>query len=50
MEELSKVVGDKTIWIDMETHIRDYVTDDFDYEKCRQCLEIGKNWMKKNLA
>lgn len=45
MELLDTVVGDRTVWVDMETHVRDYDNDDFDYEKCRQCLEIGKEWV-----
>lgn len=45
MEALDKVVGDRTVWVDMETHIRCYETDNFDYDKCVQCLEIGQEWV-----
>lgn len=41
---LDQIVGDKTVWVDMETHIRNE-SDYFDYEKCRQCLEISLRWV-----
>jgi hypothetical protein len=47
LAKLSEIVGDNEIYIDMETKLRDEKTDVFDYEKCRQCLQISKKWMNK---
>lgn len=47
-EQLSKiadVVGDKTIWIDMESRVRSNDDALFDLEKVQACLEIARPWV-----
>ena|ERR1019366_5603051 len=47
LHRIEKVVGDKTIWIDMETQVRTMKdeVDTFDLEKVRACLEIVTPWV-----
>jgi hypothetical protein len=43
LEVIAMIVGDRTIWIDMETHVR---TDgEFDLDKVQQCIKIAERWM-----
>ena len=39
---IEKSVGDRTIWIDVETHIRSEDNKVFDLEKAERFLEIAK--------
>lgn len=42
LDDMASAVGDRIIWIDMETWIR--TGPNFDLEKVERCLEIGTNW------
>jgi len=42
---IEEEVEDGTIWIDMETHIRDYDTDKFDLKKVEECVRIAEPWL-----
>ncbi len=42
LEKLEAVVGDATIWIDMETKLR--TDEEFDLKKCEQVLQIAGKW------
>jgi hypothetical protein len=43
LEKLAEVVGDREIWVDMETHIRD-TEEVFSLAKVETCLEIIQKW------
>lgn len=46
LTRISKVAGESTIWVDMETHVR---TDDglhLDFENVRQCLQIAAEYVR----
>ena len=42
---IEKRVGDKTIWIDAETHLRTHLNTQFSLEECRRFLEIAKEYV-----
>lgn len=42
LKKIEAVVGDATIWIDMETKIR--TDNEFDLEKCEKVLQIAEKW------
>jgi len=44
LERIADKVGDKQIWIDMETKVRSHDDKLFDLDKVRRCLEIAKPW------
>lgn len=43
--KINEVVGDKTIWIDMESRVRSDDNSQFDLEKVATCLELAKPWV-----
>lgn len=47
LDRISRVVGDETIWIDMESKLRTkrHGRDVFDLEKCEHVLEAVKAWV-----
>lgn len=45
IERIEALVGEKEIWIDMETHVRSNNDQQFDLTKVRKCLEIAANFM-----
>ena len=45
---ISEVVGDRTIWIDMESRVRSDDDKRFDLEKVRACLELCQPWVYEN--
>jgi hypothetical protein len=45
LEKIQEVVGDKFIWIDMETHVRSNDDKLFDLEKIEECCEIVKPYI-----
>lgn len=45
LEEISKVVGDGVIWIDMESRIRSDDDRQFDLDKATRCLQIASRWI-----
>lgn len=44
LNKIEQAVGDTTIWVDMETHVRSNNDMQFDLDKVRKCLEIAKKW------
>ncbi len=46
LKRISEKVGDKEIWIDMETKVRSENDRVFDLNKVRKCLEIAKRYME----
>jgi len=42
LEKIESVIGDKNVWIDMETKVRSDNDEKFDIKKVRKCLEIVK--------
>lgn len=50
LQKIESVVGDKTIWIDMETQIRSDNDMLFDLKKVRKCLEIVQEYTDVNKA
>ena len=47
LKKIEHVVGDREIWIDMETRIRSNHDSQFDLEKVVECLELAKPWTKE---
>lgn len=47
IKKIEAVVGDREIWIDMETHVR--TMEKFDIDKVRQCLEIVSGHLYENV-
>ena len=45
LKKIESVVGDATIWIDMESKVRNE-KDEFDLNKCEQVLQIAKSWVE----
>lgn len=43
--KINDIVGDKTIWIDMESRVRSADNMQFDLEKVKACLEIAQPWV-----
>ncbi len=41
IQSILSIAGDASIWIDMETHVRSNMGQNFDLEKVRKCLEIA---------
>lgn len=48
IELIKSKVGDKTIWIDMETHIRSNFDKQFDLDKVKRILDICNEIKKEN--
>lgn len=46
IKKIESVVGDREIWIDMETHVR--TMESFDIEKAKHCLEIVSRHLYEN--
>ena len=46
LEKIAEIVGDKEIWIDVETRVRSNNDQQFDLEKVEQFLINCKNWVK----
>lgn len=46
LKHIEDIVGDRTIWIDMETHLRSNKTNEFDIKKVVRCLEIAANYVE----
>ena len=47
LQKIETVVGDGTIWIDMETRVRSNNDETFDLDKVRKCLTISSNYIGK---
>jgi hypothetical protein len=45
LPKISETVGDRTIWIDMESRVRSDDDQQFDLDKVRACLEISRPWV-----
>lgn len=45
LDRIAEVVGDRTIWIDMESRVRSDDDRQFDLDKVRKCLEIASPWV-----
>ena len=42
LHAIEGVVGDRSIWVDMETHVR--TNGEFDLDKVQQCIDIARRW------
>lgn len=49
LRRIENVVGDHTIWIDMETKVRSKNDSVFDIDRVETCLEIAKPYVKEIL-
>lgn len=45
LEKINKIIGDRTIWVDMETKVRSDDNKKFDLDKVRSCISIVKEWI-----
>jgi hypothetical protein len=45
LPKISQVVGDRTVWIDMEANVRSDGGRRFDLAKVRTCLEAARAWV-----
>lgn len=43
LQKIEAIVGDATIWIDMETKVR--TDEEFDLKKCEKVLQIAEKWI-----
>lgn len=45
LPKIAEAVGDRTVWIDIESKVRSEDNHQFDLEKVRKCLEISRPWV-----
>jgi phosphoribosylanthranilate isomerase len=46
---ISQTVGERTIWIDMESRVRSEDDQQFDLGKVRKCLELARPWVEPRI-